>query len=333
MQRNSVQYVDRVTIKRERYINMDKEHSYRTPLVYQRADPFVLFRDGKYYFTGSIPQYDCIELRCADTLDGLAFANSRIVWKKNAAGPMSAHVWAPEIHFIGGKWYIYFTTNAEDDIWSIRPFALFCEGNPMEDEWHFAGRIDVGHDSFSLDMTSFFMDNRLYSAWAQTVNPEIGSEIFIAEMETPTSLKSRAVSITRPEFDWEKQGFKVNEGPAFLHRNGKVIMTYSASDTGFRYCMGMLWADEKADLLNPMSWHKSEKPVFSTDFERGQYGPGHNCFTTDGEHDVMVYHCRNYKDIDGDPLYDPNRHAKAVRFTYDENGLPVFGRPAADNQL
>lgn len=58
------------------------------------------------------------------------------------------------------------------------------------------------------------------------------------------------------------QGFKVNEGPAVLVRNGKVIVTYSASDTGWRYCMGMLWADENSDLLDIKSWHKSDKPVF-----------------------------------------------------------------------
>lgn len=312
---------------------MDKNYEYRSPLVYQRADPFVLYHEGKYYFTGSIPQYDCIELRCAESLNSLAFANSKVIWRKHKSGAMSAHIWAPEIHFIDGKWYIYFTACSNDDVWSIRPHALMCEGDPMKDEWREMGRIDVGFDSFSLDMTSFVKDGKQYTAWAQTINPEIGSEIFIAEMETPLKLKSKAVSITKPEYEWEKLGFKVNEGPAVLQKNGKIILTYSASDTGWRYCMGMLWADENADLLKPESWHKSTEPVLKTSEKNSQFGPGHNCFTVDGEHDVLVYHCRNYKEIEGDPLNDPNRHARAMRFSYDESGLPVFGEPVADNML
>ena len=312
---------------------MDKKEQYRSPLVYQRADPFVFYYDGLYYFTGSIPQYDCIELRCADSLDKLAFANGRVIWRKHDKGEMGAHIWAPEIHKIDGKWYIYFTAGEAENIWNIRPYALMCDGDPMKDDWKEMGRIDVGHESFSLDMTTFIHKGVQYVAWAQTIDPEIGSEIFIASMESPTVLKSKAVSITKPEYDWEKQGFKVNEGPAVLIRNGKVIMTYSASDTGWRYCMGMLWADENADLLDPSSWHKSDKPVFMTSEKNGQYGPGHNSFTVDGEDDVMIYHCRNYKEITGDPLNDPNRHAHAIKFTYDENGLPVFGEPVPDTEI
>ena len=30
---------------------MDKKFSYRNPLVYQRADPFVCYHNGMYYFS------------------------------------------------------------------------------------------------------------------------------------------------------------------------------------------------------------------------------------------------------------------------------------------
>lgn len=312
---------------------MDKEHMYRSPLVYQRADPFVCYHEGKYYFTASIPQYDCIELRCADTLNDLAFVNSKIIWRHHKTGEMSAHIWAPEIHYIKGSWYIYFTACSSDDVWSIRPYALVCNGDPMQDVWYEVGRVYVGHESFSLDMTSFIINDKQYAAWAQTIEKDKGSEIFIAEMKSPTELKSSPVLLTTPEYPWEQQGFKVNEGPAFLHRNNKVFMTYSASDTGWRYCMGMLWAYDDADLLNPESWHKLDHPVFTSSEKNGKYGPGHNCFTVDGDKDVMIYHSRNYKEVEGDPLYDPNRHAYAKVIEYDEDGFPIFGEPIPDNQL
>ena len=154
---------------------MDKEFNYRNPLVYQRADPFVLLHDGMYYFTGSVPQYDCIELRCARSLNDLAFANSKIIWKKHDKGPMGSHIWAPEIHYFNDRWYIYFTAGEAENVWEIRPYVLECCGDPMKDEWRELGRVDVGHESFSLDMTVFFVGDRMYTAWAQTKDKEISS--------------------------------------------------------------------------------------------------------------------------------------------------------------
>lgn len=313
---------------------MDKEYIYNSPLVYQRADPFIyLHTDGYYYFTGTMPQYDCIEIRRAKTLNGLLTADSFVVWKKHDKGEMGSHIWAPELHYIDGVWYIYFTAGDSVDIWEIRPYVLRCkDADPIKGTWEEMGRVDVGHESFSLDMTTFIhKDGKQYALWAQVLKQGGTSDVFMARMKNPWTLETKPMLLTTPEYDWEKQGFKVNEGPAVLQRNGKVIVTYSASDTGHRYCMGMLWADENSDLLDKASWHKSDKPVFKTSEEKGQYGPGHNCFTTDNGKDVLVYHSRDYKDIEGDPLNDNNRHARAKVFDYDEKGLPVFGEPVENN--
>ena len=238
---------------------MDKKYEYNSPLVYQRADPFVyLHTDGYYYFTGTMPQYDCIEIRRAKTLNGLLTADSEVVWKKHPTGEMGSHIWAPELHYIDGVWYIYFTAGDAKDVWEIRPYLLMCEDeNPMTGKWIEKGRIDVGVESFSLDMTTFIHKGEQYVLWAQKTEPADVSDVYIAKMKNPWTLATKPMIITTPEYDWEVQGFKVNEGPAVLVRNGKVIVTYSASDTGWRYCMGMLWADENSDLLDIKSWHKS----------------------------------------------------------------------------
>lgn len=85
------------------------EVNLRNPLIEQRADPFIYkHTDGYYYFTGSVPEYDRIELRRAQTLEGLIDAEKVTIWVKHSTGLMSANIWAPEIHFIDGKWYVYF---------------------------------------------------------------------------------------------------------------------------------------------------------------------------------------------------------------------------------
>lgn len=126
--------------------------------------------------------------------------------------------------------------------------------------------------------------------------------------------------------------FDVNEAPAVLVKNGRVFMTYSASATDANYAMGMLTASAGADLLDAASWTKSPLPVFASSATNGQYGPGHNSFTTsaDGKTDILVYHARNYRDIVGDPLFDPNRHTRAQAISWRQDGTPDFGLPVAD---
>ena len=151
-------------------------------------------------------------------------------------------------------------------------------------------------------------------------------------MAAPNKLATVQVLLTTPDYDWERVGFWVNEGPAVIRHGGKWFLTFSASATGACYCMGMLYADEDADLLDPASWRKLRYPVLATDAEKGIYGPGHNSFVKgeDGVTDYCVYHARPYEKIVGDPLYDPNRHARLMRVRWDADGMPVFQYEATE---
>ena len=67
----------------------------------------------------------------------------------------------------------------------------------------------------------------------------------------------------------------VNEGPAILRRNGRVFVVYSAGGCWTdSYALGMLAADQSADLLNVASWQKSAIPVFWQAPKAGAFGPG-----------------------------------------------------------
>lgn len=304
------------------------------PWIWQRADPYVYRHgDGTYYFTASVPAYDRIVLRHADTLGALAEAEEVTVWRKHEHGPMSEHIWAPELHYLDGKWYIYFAAGEAEDKWEIRPYVLECaDSDPLTGKWVEKGKMRRAKDdpfsfeAFSLDATVFENKGKRYYVWAEKVG--VGKQIsnlYIAEMETPCSLKTVQVLLTTPDYDWERVGFWVNEGPAVVRRGGKIYLTYSASETGTAYCMGMLTADENADLLDPLSWKKERYPVLQSCDEKGIYGPGHNCFTTDeAGKDVMVYHARTETQIEGDPLYNPNRHAMLMKIRWDEQDRPIF---------
>lgn len=308
---------------------------YNKAFIEQRADPYI-FRhgDGAYYFTASVPEYDKIILRRSDTLEGLKNAEEAVLWRKHESGAQSIHVWAPEIHYLDGNWYIYYAAGDKDDVWEIRPYVLRCTGqDPMKDPWEEMGMMQAAEDDkfsfhdFSLDATIFENKGEKYYIWAEKtgVGKKI-SNLYIARMENPVRLATAQVLLTTPDYDWERVDFWVNEGPAVLKHDGKIFMTFSASATGACYCMGLMYIDEEADVLDPHAWTKLRYPVLQTDEEKGIYGPGHNSFVKaqDGITDLCVYHARQYDEIIGDPLYDPNRHAMVMKVEYDEKGFPVF---------
>lgn len=307
------------------------------PVIFQRADPHVLRADdGSYYFTASVPAYDRVILRHAGSITGLSAAPERTVWLRPAKGKMGGHIWAPEIHFIGGRWIIYFAAGDSDSRFRIRTYALGCKGaDPMRDDWELVGQLETPWDTFNLDATSFRHDRRDYLCWAQQEpGIETNSNIYLAPLETPTTLAATPVRLTVPTYDWETQRFKVNEGPAFLSHGDKVFIAYSASATDDRYMMGLLWASASGDLMDAGNWSKSPAPVFASAPEHCVFGPGHNSFTTDMcGRNLLVYHARDYREIVGDPLYDPNRHTRVQPFGFDGSGMPVFGKPVRSGPL
>ncbi|WP_179118229.1 glycoside hydrolase family 43 protein, partial [Saccharothrix sp. ALI-22-I] len=289
---------------------------YTNPLAEQRADPHIFkHTDGFYYFTATAPEYDRIILRRATTIQGLASAPETVIWRKHTTGEMGAHIWAPEIHFINGKWYVYFAAGRADDIWKIRMYVLeTSNANPLSGGWVERGRISTPLDTFSLDATTFVANGVRYLSWAQN-DPAVGTgtNLYLARMgSTPWTITGTVARISVPTYSWETVGHRVNEGPSVIERNGRLFMTYSASATDANYCLGMLTASSTANLLSASSWSKTATPVFASNTSTGQYGPGHNSFTVseDGQSDILVYHDRNYRDISGDPLNDPNRRTR-----------------------
>ena len=252
--------------------------NYTNPFIPQRADPYVVKGpDGKYYFTASYPAfmnvdagYDRVILRRSETVIGLAEAEEITIWKAHNEGVMSKHIWAPEIHYIAGKWYVFFAAGEKENVWNIRPFVLMCKGqDPINDEWVEMGKMQATEDDdhsfteFSLDMTYFENKGKHYLVWAEKLGD---SSLFMAEInpQEPWKLTSKPILLTKPEYDWEKVRFAVNEGPAVLKTEDKVYVFFSASGTGEEYCMGKVFADRNSDLMNINNWTKSPEPALQT---------------------------------------------------------------------
>jgi GH43 family beta-xylosidase len=310
--------------------------AWENPLVRQRADAQIFRHDGNYYLTASVPEYDRLIIRRAPTLAGLGTAEEAVVWRRPTSGRMAGYIWAPELHFIDGRWHMYFAAGDGDDKFRIRTYVVRCAGSdPLVSKWELLGKLETPWDTFTLNSTILEHRGVRYVSWAQH-EPGFGNNtnVYLAPLATPTTLAGAPARLTVPTLEWEIQGFKVNEGPAFIARNGRMFMTYSASATDARYCLGLLTAADDADLMNPAAWTKSQEPVFVSSTATSVYGPGHNSFTVDEQgHDVLVYHGRDYEKIVGDPLFDPNRHTRIQRLYFRADGTPDFGIPVGNGAL
>lgn len=320
--------------------------NYPNPFITERADPFVVKGpDGYYYFTASYPAYQTVDdgydriiLRRSETVIGLAAAKEHTIWTAHKTGNMGAHIWAPELHYIAGAWYIFFAAGDKEDVWNIRPYMLKCNGqDPINDSYEELGIVKATADdntsfkSFSLDMTHLENKGEHYLLWAEKVED---SSILMAKIDpkNPNQLISKPMLLTKPDYDWEKIRFRVNEGPSVIKNDNRIFVFFSASGTGEEYCVGVVYADMDSDLMNPASWTKKDTPILSTADLVGEVGPGHNSFVVDEKgKQLIVYHARPESHLTGncgtycdETLYDPCRHARVKEVLFNDNNLPII---------
>ena len=299
--------------------------TFQNPLMDPGPDPWV-YKDGSmYYFMATRGTH--LELWKSPTLSGIGDGEHKTIWTPPAEGINSKNIWAPEIHRLRGIWYIYFTAN--DGIGDDQTRKIFVLENtskdPFSGEWMEKGYVNAEHPG--LDGTVFEHNGHLYFVYAGYGNfPEHGSALYMAEMVNPWTLTGENIMLSKPEFDWEKQGgMAVNEGPVMLQRNGKLFLVYSASATwSDDYALGMLTASGEADLLQAGSWEKSPQPVFKKSVKNGVFAPGHNGFTKspDETEDWIVYHA-----VPESGAGSHRRSTRIQKFGWKADGTPDFGIP------
>ncbi len=280
-------------------------------------DPWLVYHDGNYHLTTT--QSDAIRMWKASTLAGLKTVKPVTVWE-DANPSRSSGIWAPEAHFFSNRWYIYYTATSEDtEDDNHRTHVIESDSTDPLGPYHYKARLfNPTNDHYAIDATAFQnKDGSLYFLWA--ARP--GHVLYIARMANPYTLQGNGVYIPAEGFGCEE----VREGPEILQRNGKIFLVYSMCDTSKPdYRLGMLIADERADLLQAGTWKQYPRPVFSRYDANGVYGPGHNGFfrSPDGTEDWIIYHAKKTAAY---TAY--GRTTRAQRFTWNEDGTPNFGVP------
>lgn len=298
-------------------------NSFTNPIYPNGADPWLEYYDGNYYLTTTTWTSQLV-MRKAPTLDALATATPVNIWSETDLG-RCCNFWAFEFHRLKGpngyRWYVIYTSGISENFDRQHLSVIESHGDDPMGPYTYKG--SPMPDTWNIDGNYFEHNGKLYLLYSQWHGDEQVN--LITEMENPWTVKGEPIVVTRPEYDWEFSGRKVNEGAEILKRDGRTFLVYSGSFCNTPdYKLGLveLIGD---DPMVASNWKKFPEPVFSK--ANGVYGPGHNGFfkSPDGTEDWLIYHA-NASELEG---CHTTRSLRAQKFTWTDDGLPFFGEPVA----
>lgn len=301
----------------------------RNPIRNLGADPWVVLHEGRYYYCCSMG--NGIGISVSD--EPYIINEPQKVWTAKPHSWNSHCIWAPELHFWSGKWYVFYAAGQSGPPYiHQRTGVLESVTDDPLGEYVDKGLLFTGEDDeniWAIDFTLFDHDGQLYGVWSgweknrdTDVTPQ---HLYIARMSNPWTISSGRVKISSPDADYEVIGdlLPINEGPQVLQHGGNVFVVYSCGQSWLpTYKLSMLTLKSDADdLLDPDSWHKSDKPVFEG--TEKVFGVGHASFTTskDGCKHYIIYHTKRTAESGWD------RMINIQQFSFDSKGEPVFGTP------
>ena len=305
--------------------------TFTNPIWGRGADPWVVYENGKYYFTytaGNELQVYAVN-KISDTLkEPNAVIHSK--WRPPTGTEYSKELWAPELHKINGKWYAYIAADDGENR-NHRMYVLEYSASVLQrgGDWVFKGKMTDPTDNWAIDGTILEHNGQLYTIWSGWSTPAQTSvqNLYIAKMSNPWTIEGSRVLISAPQYSWERHGSAFNEGPAILkNKNGEVFLTFSGSGYWVDdYCLGLMKLKKEGDPMKRSDWEKYPEPVFTRNDAGGAFGPGHNGFfkSPDGKEDWIIYHARSLPN-GGSTNY---RNTRIQKVNWKPDGTPDFGEP------
>ncbi|KAJ4350541.1 hypothetical protein N0V95_004647 [Ascochyta clinopodiicola] len=279
------------------------------------SDPHIVWTGGYYYLMTTT--WTNLQITRAKTLEGLKNGEKKTVWTDTNTS-RNGNMWAPELHYFDGLWYIYYTAGSSANLDLQRPHVLKGGADPFQSYSFLATLTNTWGIDGSIVRFSSWGNYFVWSCMSNSLQ-----SLCIAPLTSPGKIGATKV-LSQPTQSWEKNGSPVMEGPAALYNGGKTYLTYSASYCWTPdYSLGLLTWNGSGDPSLSASWAKSG-PVLKS--ANSNYGPGHNGFFTspDGKEIWNVYHAT----ANSAGSCDGNRYTMAQKVNFNSNGTPNFGTPA-----
>lgn len=341
-------------------VNVYDQNTFQSHFINLGGDPWVTYHDGWYYYMYTGNGFYISRSRDLSRVNSnpvAVFTISQLVDNENLS--IVKELWAPELHFVDGRWYIYFTAydgEAEDSTaWNgctgtpsnHRMYVLESENEDAFSTYTFKGQIkeleadyieddgwknaeyNIKDGHWAIDQSIFKWNGKLYAVWSGWSGyKSVDQRIYIAEMSNPYTISSARVELSRPEYAYETYSVipAVNEAPQALISPDGNTLNIAFSVNRFddaTYSLGLLTLTENGDPLNAEDWTKTDKPVFETNLDSSTYSVGHCSFvpSPDGSDYYAVYHARRGADTDTNP-----REIRTQQFYWNTDGTPCFDK-------
>jgi GH43 family beta-xylosidase len=297
------------------------------------ADPWVIRHECHYFFCEPVRDTSIAVWRS----DRLTVRGTRhIVWRAPRNAWNSQLIWAPELHHLGARWYIYYTASAgRKDNASHRIGVLESRTADPCGAYRDCGAVYAGDDPhgrsgnrWGIDATILDLHDRRYLLWSGWPGERDEQYLYASRLENPwTTTGPRVRLCDNATYAWERVGDDprqrgLHEAPQVLQHDGRVFVVYSCSGSWQpTYKLGLLELVGNGDPLDPRNWHKHPEPVFQS--AGGVCGVGHASFvkSADGREEWLIYHAKASR------AEGWRRVVCAQRFGWRADGLPDFGQP------
>ena len=161
-----------------------------------------------------------IELWSSSNLESFHNATRSTIWQPPPGSPWSADIWAPELHYLFGSWYVY-AAGAPPDQGNKGHRTIVLRSNsqdPMDaSAWMFEGPLrGLPQDQWSIDATVFSIDHGqpgmkdqqrrwyvCYSGWPLGDQSDTQQDLFLAKLANPLEVEHGSlVCISKAELEW-----------------------------------------------------------------------------------------------------------------------------------
>lgn len=286
--------------------------AFRERRPFPGQDPWVVPYDGSLLLVQAAGGNRRIVVKRFTDFEHLHRNTETVIWTPKGGGH-DRQVWAPELHEIDGRWYVYFAAS-DGRMANHRAYALVAD-HPLGPYRELGPVADPRHDVWAIDLTVFTHDHRLYALWSGWDGPDDGfpQNLYVAPMSNPWTISGERRCLSRPQHGWEMSVAPVNEGPEVIRHpvSGRLFILYSADASWTQaYKTGLLeW--NGGDVTDPASWQKLPRPFFT--------GGGHGCVVDTPAGSQLVYH----RKLSGDPGW-ADREIRWAPLDWDADGYPVI---------
>lgn len=297
--------------------------------VWKGQDPFLIKYENNYYYCESIAGGGIAVWKSNKMTERKI---KKIVWQPPKTGWNTSEIWAPELHKIGQKWYIYYAADSGENK-DHRMGVLESVGDNPQGDYIDKGQLYTGDNienrtdnKWAIDGTVLQHNNELYFIWSGWKEYYDNQYLYIAHMKNPWTIDSDRIQLAdNDDYYWErvspgKRG--LNEAPQIIKNKGKIYIIYSCSGSWQpTYKLGQLSIDMDQNVMVANNWKKKGKPVFKG--TEVVHGVGHASFvkSPDNTEDWIIYHSK----IDSIPGW--NRDVRMQEFGWNRDGSPDFGTP------